>query len=29
VFIPSNEKHQFRNTGKKLLKFLCLVPHHE
>jgi quercetin dioxygenase-like cupin family protein len=29
VFIPPNEKHQFRNTGKKLVKFLCLVPHHE
>jgi quercetin dioxygenase-like cupin family protein len=29
VFIPPNEKHQFRNTGKKLVKFLCLVPIHE
>lgn len=29
VFIPPNEKHQFRNTGKKLVKFLCLVPYHE
>jgi len=29
VFIPPNEKHQFRNTGKKLVKFLCLVPTHE
>ena len=29
VFIPPNEKHQFKNTGKKLVKFLCLVPYHE
>jgi quercetin dioxygenase-like cupin family protein len=29
VFIPPNEKHQFRNTGKKLVKFLCIVPIHE
>ena len=27
VFIPPNEKHQFRNDGKKVVKFLCLVPH--
>ena len=26
VFIPPNEKHQFKNNGKKTLKFLCLVP---
>ena len=29
VFVPSNEKHQFKNTGKKLVKFICLVPYHE
>ncbi|MGA3191290.1 MAG: cupin domain-containing protein [Candidatus Bathyarchaeia archaeon] len=29
VFVPSNEKHQFRNTGKKLVKFICVVPCHE
>lgn len=29
VFIPPNERHQFKNTGKKLVKFLCLVPYHE
>jgi quercetin dioxygenase-like cupin family protein len=29
VFIRPNEKHQFKNTGKKLVKFLCLVPYHE
>lgn len=26
VFIPPNEKHQFRNNGKKLVKLLCLIP---
>lgn len=29
VFVPPNEKHQFKNTGKKLVKFICLVPFHE
>ena len=29
VFVPPNEKHQFKNTGNKTLKFLCLVPHHK
>ncbi len=29
VFIPPNAKHQFANTGKGTLKFLCLVPHHQ
>jgi quercetin dioxygenase-like cupin family protein len=29
VFIRPNEKHQFKNTGKRLVKFLCLVPYHE
>ena len=29
VFVPPNEKHQFKNTGKKLAKFICLVPYHE
>lgn len=28
VFIPANEKHQFKNDGNKTVKFLCLVPHH-
>jgi quercetin dioxygenase-like cupin family protein len=27
VFVPSNEKHQFRNKGKGTLKFLCLIPY--
>ena len=27
VFMPPNETHQFRNTGDKNLRFLCLVPY--
>jgi quercetin dioxygenase-like cupin family protein len=27
VFVPGNEKHQFKNNGKKTLKFLCLIPY--
>ena len=27
IFIPPEERHQFKNTGKKLLKFLCLIPY--
>jgi len=26
-FIPAMEWHQLRNTGKKVLKFLCLIPY--
>ncbi len=26
VFIPGNEEHQIRNTGKNLLVFICLIP---
>jgi quercetin dioxygenase-like cupin family protein len=29
VFVPPNEKHQFRNKGKKTLRFLCLIPYLE
>jgi len=29
VFVPSNELHQFRNTGVKALRFLCLIPYTE
>lgn len=29
VFIPSDERHQLRNTGKKLLKLLCLIPNNK
>ncbi|MGQ9552198.1 MAG: cupin domain-containing protein [Candidatus Bathycorpusculaceae bacterium] len=27
VFVPPGEKHQFRNDGPKLVKFLCVVPY--
>jgi quercetin dioxygenase-like cupin family protein len=27
IFVPSEEIHQFRNTGSAPLKFLCLIPH--
>ena len=27
VFVPSDEEHQFKNTGDGELKFLCLIPH--
>ncbi len=27
IFIPPGEYHQFRNTGKKPVKFLCLIPY--
>lgn len=26
LFVPAGEKHQFRNTGTRTLKFLCLIP---
>jgi quercetin dioxygenase-like cupin family protein len=26
IFIPPEEVHQFRNDGKKTVKFLCLIP---
>jgi quercetin dioxygenase-like cupin family protein len=27
VFVPSGERHQFRNSSEKTLKFLCLIPY--
>jgi len=27
IFIPPNEKHQFRNNSKKTMRFICLVPY--
>ncbi len=27
IFLPPNEKHQLKNTSKKLVKFLCLIPY--
>jgi len=29
VLIPPDTMHNFRNEGTVVLKFLCLVPHHE
>lgn len=29
IFIPPNVMHQFKNEGTEVLRFLCLVPHHE
>ncbi len=29
AFIPSNEIHQFKNVGEKVLKFICLIPYTE
>ncbi len=26
IFVPANERHQFRNTGGDPLKFICLIP---
>ena len=28
IFIPQNEKHQFKNTDEKTVKFLCIIPTH-
>ncbi|MCK4482109.1 cupin domain-containing protein [Candidatus Bathyarchaeota archaeon] len=27
IFIPSDEKHQFKNNSQKTVKFLCLIPY--
>jgi len=27
VFVPGGEKHNFKNNGDEVLRFLCLVPH--
>jgi len=26
LYVTPNEKHQFKNTGSGILKFLCMVP---
>jgi quercetin dioxygenase-like cupin family protein len=26
IWVPPNEKHQFRNTGDTPLEFICLIP---
>ena len=25
-FIPANEEHQFRNSGREALRFICVIP---
>jgi len=27
IFVPSNERHQFKNSSQATLKFICLVPY--
>jgi quercetin dioxygenase-like cupin family protein len=27
IFMPPFEKHQFRNTGNDILRFICLIPY--
>jgi quercetin dioxygenase-like cupin family protein len=27
ILMPPHEKHQFRNTGEDLLRFICLIPY--
>ena len=27
IFIPPNEKHQFKNNSEKTTKFLCFIPY--
>ena len=27
VFVPPDEMHCFRNTGKEALRFICVIPH--
>ncbi len=26
LFVPPNERHQLRNTGSEVLRFLCMIP---
>jgi quercetin dioxygenase-like cupin family protein len=26
IWVPANERHQFRNTGPAPLQFICLIP---
>ena len=26
IYVPPNERHQFKNTGNATLRFICLVP---
>lgn len=29
VYVDPNLKHQFKNTGEKILQFICVIPHPE
>jgi quercetin dioxygenase-like cupin family protein len=29
IFVPANETHQFKNSGKESLSLLCLIPSKE
>ena len=29
IFVPAMDWHQFENTGKETVKFLCLIPYKE
>jgi len=29
VFVPPDEMHQFKNDGKAVLRFICLIPYIE
>jgi len=29
VFVPPDEMHQFKNDGKAVLRFICLIPYLE
>jgi quercetin dioxygenase-like cupin family protein len=29
IFMPAEERHQFKNTGDGTLRFLCLIPYLE
>lgn len=26
IFVPPNEKHCFKNNGKEVLRFICVIP---
>jgi quercetin dioxygenase-like cupin family protein len=29
IYVPPDEPHGYRNTGKEALRFICVVPHQE
>jgi quercetin dioxygenase-like cupin family protein len=26
IFVPANKEHQFKNTGRSLMRMLCIIP---